>query len=545
MAILDRDTTTPADPAMKHQHGKLRATAGGALAGLLAALAMTAFISLTRLWFGIPAPAEMIGDVFIPSLDLDTFFQLIGRFGGGSGIKQAGIGGVVAAQIIFGLLVGAIYGALAGGPRDTWARRFGASSRALIFLAVAGIVAWLGTIIPLRSVLFTNYRGLPAGPATVLTIVGILLTYGFFAAVLIVAYRFMTMPRTASSAVDGEAETAAPVPRRALLVGGATVITAAVSGGLLRRLYLDSTLLYDGTRYLGADIQPRTPNDRFYTVTKNILDPDPVRAIWRLRVDGVVARPRTYTFEELAASTARATQEATLSCISNDIGDGLVSNAVWTGVPLRSLLEEAGVVGNFVKVVFYGADNYVDTILPAKALDPNTFVAWEMNGAPLPQRHGFPVRIIVPGRFGEKSVKWVTRIEVVDHDVKGFYERQGWGPTFVTETFSRFDAPSGGQTLALGGTTRLHGIAFAGDRGISRVEVSTDDGKTWREARFEYQTSKIVWTFWSLDWQPPSPGEYRLAVRAVDGTGTYQTSDTRGIAPDGATGYHRITVRVA
>lgn len=544
MAIREHETDT-VDTAAKPQHGKLRAVAGGALAGLLAALAMTAFISLTRLLFGIPAPAEMIGDVFIPSLDLDTFFRLIGRFGGGSGIKQAGIGGVVAAQLVFGLLVGAIYGALAFDTRDGQVRRFGVPRRALIFLAVAGTVAWLGTIIPLRSVLYTNYRGLPAGPATVLTVVGILLTYGFFATVLIASYRWLTIPRATSASASGEEEVGLPVPRRMLLVGGVTALTAAVSGGLLRLLYARSTLHYDGTRYRGADIQPITPNDRFYTVTKNILDPDPIRAIWRLRVDGVVDRPRTYTFEELTASSARTTQEATLSCISNDIGDGLASNAVWTGIPLRALLQEAGVASSFVKVVVHGADNYVDTILPDKALDPTTFVAWEMNGAPLPQRHGFPVRIIVPGRFGEKSVKWVRRIEVVDHNVDGFYERQGWGPTFTTQTFSRFDAPSGGQMLAVGTTTKLHGIAFAGDRGISRVEVSTDDGKTWREARFDYQMSKIVWTFWSLDWQPPSPGEYRLAVRAVDGTGTYQTSDTRGIAPDGATGYHRITVRVA
>jgi DMSO/TMAO reductase YedYZ molybdopterin-dependent catalytic subunit len=288
-----------------------------------------------------------------------------------------------------------------------------------------------------------------------------------------------------------------------------------------------------------------TPNDRFYTVTKNILDPTIARPVWRLAVTGQVARPRTYTFAELTALPA-SEQEATLSCISNDVGDGLSSNARWTGVPLRQLLETAGPQGNIARVVCYGADNYVDTIPLDKALDPTTFVAWAMNGAPLPQRHGYPVRIVVPGRFGEKSVKWVTRIELAAEDVKGFYERQGWGPTFVTQTFSRFDLPHDGQAIALAGAApfTIQGIAFAGDRGITRVEISTDDGHTWQNAQLDYQPSRIAWAFWSLAWRPTQPGEYRLAVRAVDGAGTYQTSDRRGITPDGATGYHRITVRV-
>jgi len=238
------------------------------------------------------------------------------------------------------------------------------------------------------------------------------------------------------------------------------------------------------------------------------------------------------------------TQEATVSCISNVVGDGLVSNTVWRDVPLRALLEMAGVAGTFTKVVLHGTDNYVDTILPDKALESTTFVAWEMNGAPLPPHHGYPVRLVVPGRFGEKSVKWLRRIEVVNENIEGFYERQGWGPTFTPEPFSRFDAPRDRQTLTAGTTIPLRGIAFGGDRGISHVEISTDDGHTWKDAQFDYQKSDIVWTLWSLDWQPTSAGEYRLAVRAVDGNGVYQTSDTRGIAPDGATGYHRITVQV-
>jgi DMSO/TMAO reductase YedYZ molybdopterin-dependent catalytic subunit len=516
--------------------------AAGALAGLFAALSMTALMAVARVTLGLPSPAEMIGDVFIPNLDLDTFFQLINRFDGGNGIKRVGIGSVLIGQVVVGTLVGVVYGLLASAGT---ARRFGASSRGLIFITIAGIVAWLGTIVPLNSVLATNYRGLPAGPATALSIVGLLVIYAVFAGILVLVYRVLTVPPTTQADQAQTAQRDPALGRRTLVVGGATLIMAAVAGGLIRALYGRSTLLYDGTRYRGPDVQAITRNDRFYSVTKNVLDPDVARAAWRLRVDGLVARPRTYTFAELAASGAVTMQEATISCISNDIGDGLASNAIWKGVPLRSLLEEAGIAGTFAKVVIHGADNYVDTIYPDKALDPTTFVAWEMNGEPLPPRHGYPVRLIVPGRFGEKSVKWVTRIEVVDRDVKGFYERQGWGPSFIIQTYSRFDAPLDRQMLSVAAPIRLHGVAFSGDRGISRVEVSTDDGKTWREARFDHQTTKVAWTLWSLDWQPGGAGEYRLAVRAVDGNGAYQTADTRGIAPDGATGYHRITVQVA
>ena len=511
------------------------ALALGALAGLFAALAMTLLMGATRFFLGIPTPAEMLGDVFIPTLNLDQFFMLINRFNGGSGIKQVGIGSVLLGQIVAGTVVGAIYGVLAArdGERGKRARRF---------IIAAGVVAWLATTLPLYMVLNTNYRGLPPGPATVLTIVGLLLTYAFFALVITFAYRLLT----ASPAVATPEAAPAPagIGRRALIGGGATIVVAAATGGMVRAFYDRSTLGYDGTRYRGADVQAITPNERFYTVTKNILDPDVARPFWRLQIDGLVANARTFTFEELAVHPAVTTQEATVSCISNDVGDGLVSNAVWRGVPLRALLETVGVNGTFAKVVLHGTDNYIDTILPDKALESTTFVAWEMNGMPLSPRHGYPVRLVVPGRFGEKSVKWLTRIEVVAQDEQGFYERQGWGPTFTPEPFSRFDAPSDRQTLSAGAATHLHGIAFGGDRGISRVEISTDDGHTWKDARLDYQKSDVVWTLWSLDWQPTGAGEYRLAVRAIDGNGVYQTSDTRGIAPDGATGYHRITVQV-
>ena len=157
----------------------------------------------------------------------------------------------------------------------------------------------------------------------------------------------------------------------------------------------------------------------------------------------------------------------------------------------------------------------------AKALDPTTLVVYEMNGETLPDRHGFPARVIVPGYFGEKHVKWITRIEVADEDAKGFYEKQGWGPDFIVPTRSRIDQPDNDSTWSSADRRERHrkGMAFGGDRGISRVEVSLDDGARLEEAKLDYPGTKLTWALWSCDWRPESPDNYTLVVRATDGEG--------------------------
>ena len=201
----------------------------------------------------------------------------------------------------------------------------------------------------------------------------------------------------------------------------------------------------------------------------------------------MVEEPRSYTFADLM-DLPSVEQETTLMCISNRIGAGLMSNAVWQGVPLRDLLEASRPLAGAVEVLLNGADGYTDTFAFEKAMDPTTIVAFAMNGEPLPQRHGYPARVVVPGLYGEKNVKWVTRIEVVDYDAKGFYEQQGWGPNFVIPTRSDIFGPrwvrrrgdAFVEPFAAGQTATIRGRAFAGDRGIQRVEFSADDGETWR-----------------------------------------------------------------
>jgi DMSO/TMAO reductase YedYZ molybdopterin-dependent catalytic subunit len=255
-------------------------------------------------------------------------------------------------------------------------------------------------------------------------------------------------------------------------------------------------------------------------VSRNVIDPLISPSVWRLEVRGLVERPRVYRYEDLLAMPV-VTQETTLECIRNDIGDGLMSNAFWKGVPMRHLLDAAHPRQGATEVLLHAAAGYTDTLALDKAMDPTTLVVYEMNGDSLPERHGFPACVIVPGLFGKNNVEWVTRIELVNAHVKGFYEKQGWGLSFVVPTTSRFDYPSHSQTVkpVQGEIVALKGIAYAGARGVTRVEVSLDNAETWHEARVDYKGALMAWVLWSYDWQPPHPKEYTLVVRAIDGTG--------------------------
>ncbi|MDQ3045718.1 MAG: molybdopterin-dependent oxidoreductase, partial [Chloroflexota bacterium] len=289
----------------------------------------------------------------------------------------------------------------------------------------------------------------------------------------------------------------------------------------------------------------------FYSVTKNVVDPEIYTNFWELEIGGRVERSRAYDFEQIRAQPS-VEQETTLTCISNRIGSGLFSNAVWRGVPMRNLLEEAGVRDDAVEVLLHAADGYTDTFSIEKAMEPTTLVVFEMNGEELPRIHGFPVRVIVPGLYGEKNVKWVTGIEVVDHDAKGFYEQQGWGPNFVVPTRSDIFAPRWARTredrfaenFQIGQDVLIRGRAFAGNRGVQLVEASADDGQTWNETQVDYAGTDLTWTFWSFSWRPTAPGEYVITSRATDGDGDLQTDESRGIIPQGAAGRHRVIATV-
>jgi len=531
---------------------RLETAVSGLLAGIVAALAMILLMATSRTWLGISPPPEALPDRFAPTLSISTFFSLFGRFGGYNGLKRFGTASGLAGLLAAGAAIGVIYALIVESRRsrdsDRW--RNGFSRLGVGFIVVAALALWVGSLALLWPVLGANYRGLPTSPARIASALVLLVQYAAYGLMLVLLYRWLA-PRPTPDVAAQPVPIGNPVGRRAMVAGAAGLALAAASGALIRDLNARAVFAYDGLAYSGPGVQPIAPNDKFYTVTKNVIDPNVIPGIWRLDIGGLVEEPRIYSFDDLMALPHKD-QESTLMCISNQIGAGLMSNAVWTGVPLRDLLQASRPLSGAVEIFLHGVDGYTDTFAFDKAMNPTTIVAFALNGEPLPQRHGYPARIVVPGLFGEKNVKWVTRIDVIDHDGKGFYETQGWGPNFVIPTRSDIFAPRWVRhrqdtfvaPFTVGEPTTIRGRAFAGDRGIQQVEFSPDDGETWHETRFDYPGSNLTWTFWSFDWTPQAPGEYTLVSRATDGTGAPQPSEKRSIVPQGATGYHRVVASV-
>ena len=511
-----------------------RAIGAGALAGFTAGLLMTSAMLLLAWLFGLATPLAIFGDrisVFIPA---DTFLDLMGRVGGYNNMKQLGVGSVVGGQLFVGALGGIVYG-LAMRLRER--SRFGFTATVFILFPLAAVSAFLW------PVLGTHYHGLPIPRALAATVSGLFLAFIVFERTLVLVFRYLTRPQVR---INNE-EFSPPIGRRALITGGLALLATGGAAAVMRRLYQLATFSYDGTQYKGRMVRPITPNDQFYCVTKNVVDPKVNADLWRLEVTGLVQKRQTYRLDGLKSLPA-VEQETTLMCISNGLDAGLMSNAKWKGVPMKELLSSASPLAGATKVRLHGVDNYTDTFPLEKAMDPTTLVVYEMNGKTLPDRHGFPARVIVPGYFGEKHVKWITRIEVANESAIGFYEKQGWGPDFIVPTRSRFDEPDNYATFPADVAARgipVRGVAFGGDRGVSRVEVSFDDGGTWQDAKRDYPGTKLTWALWSYDWRPPGPGNYTLVVRATDGEGAVQEWDEDRPFKSGTTGFHKIAVYVA
>jgi DMSO/TMAO reductase YedYZ molybdopterin-dependent catalytic subunit len=421
-----------------------------------------------------------------------------------------------------------------------------------------GRAAWLAGVV-LGLVALAGYRGQPGAPS--------LLVYGAVVAVAAVAYVSVlrgALGRLERDPVPGPAEGLGRT-RRALLRAAVGAAGLLATGFVVRRL--TGGIGDAGGRPLArpagaAPVRPPppaapgddpgawaipgltaevTPNRLHYTVDESIIDPNIDARSWRLRVDGLVGRPVTIGYEELLAMAATE-QYVTLQCISNLVGGDLVGTAKWTGVPLVRVLERAGGVGRgAVRVVFHAVGGYSDSLPVAKALEPTTVVAYGMNDRSLPRAHGFPARIIVPGIYGMKNVKWLERIEVVDYDYRGYWQRSdGWDNIAQIKTASRIDVPQELTSLEAAGV--VAGLAWAGDRGIDRVEVSLDGGASWVPATLRRQLARAAWRQWRLPLPPGTAGRRTLKVRATDGRGELQTPRETPPHPSGASGYDTIDV---
>jgi DMSO/TMAO reductase YedYZ molybdopterin-dependent catalytic subunit len=291
-----------------------------------------------------------------------------------------------------------------------------------------------------------------------------------------------------------------------------------------------------------------TPLADFYTVSKDVLPQVVDGESWRLAVGGLVARPREYTLDELRALPA-VEGYRTLQCISNQVTSygRYIGNQRWRGVPVRDVLGAAGVGSEARFVLWRSADGYTESLPLDVALDPRTWLAYEMGppGQPLAPEHGFPLRVLIAGRYGMKQPKWLTEIVLSASDEPGYWEERGWDQTAAVRTYSRIDLPLEGDQVAADRPFGVYGIASSGDRGIARVEVSADEGATWRDAELEPEGGPITdlsWVRWRTEVQPSGPGRITLLARATDDRGNVQDATPRAPLPSGATGLHRLIV---
>ena len=366
-------------------------------------------------------------------------------------------------------------------------------------------------------------------------------------------------------AVENETEYAGPTERRRFL--GALLGTAAGAavGGFGSKSWIDSRYNAAPARAavkIPAPIQPLapvpssthpnvsglgpffTPNADFYRVDTALSVPQLDPSKWMLRIHGMVARPLEISFEQLLKMPLEE-QDLTLTCVSNPVGGGYCGNARWVGAPLAPLLRQAGVQAGADQILSTSSDGMtIGTPVNAVLDGRESMLAVAMNGVALPIEHGFPCRMLVPGLYGYVSAtKWVVDLELTTFASNaGYWVARGWAQKAPVKTASRIDVPGSGATVPAG-TVTLAGVAWATHRGVAAVEVQID-GQPWAEATLAVSDTPDTWRQWSYTWQNAPRGRHAVAVRATDGTGAVQTSAVQDVVPDGATGYHRITVNV-
>ncbi len=310
-----------------------------------------------------------------------------------------------------------------------------------------------------------------------------------------------------------------------------------------------------------------TPNEKFF-IRNHFETPRLDAGTWRLSVRGTIRRAFEVSYEDILKRPRRKLT-ATVECAGNEVGGGAVSTATWTGVSLADLLGEANLQPGAVYVRLIGADHgaadarlkreipYARSIPIDKALQEDTILAFEVNGVPLAPEHGFPLRAVVPGRYGMDSVKWIVAIEALDQRDLGYFMAEryvtakllGVGverkPVTRMLVKSQITNPHHGDTLPPGPYT-IRGAAWAGENRISKVEVSWDGGRNWMAARLETQLSKYTWALWQCPWTPPGPGEYTIAVRAADVEGRVQSAARDPLRFDQYENnwYHRVRCKV-
>ncbi|AXG05896.1 sulfite oxidase [Haloplanus rubicundus] len=297
----------------------------------------------------------------------------------------------------------------------------------------------------------------------------------------------------------------------------------------------DVAAMLEDARAKSFDVEFLEPlvSDHFYTVDIANVDPAPAREDWSVRIHGAVGEETTYTFDDIDAMDHDHRFE-TLRCVGESLNGRKMDTAVWTGVPLMDLLDPADLQGDYV--MLRAADGFYEEF-PVDALETG-FLAVGMNGRPLPREHGAPARALIPGHWGEINVKWLTEIEILDEPATGYWEERGWHGTGPVNTVAKLWA----ENRLDDGRVEVAGLAYAGTRGIERVEVSVDGGATWTDADLsDPLPGDDVWRQWVYRYDPPD-GAHEVVVRATDGLGTLQPEDQRRAYPNGPSGWVSKTI---
>jgi DMSO/TMAO reductase YedYZ molybdopterin-dependent catalytic subunit len=544
-----REATDKAARAPRGDRGRrwLR-RASGALSGLVAAFAALATAELVAALVGTGAPVTAVGGEAIDATPPAVKDWAIRHFGTNDKfVLQLGIVVVLA---LFAVAIGLLALRL---------RRIGAAA-ALVFgvvgaaAAVSRPDAETGAVLP--------------------SVVGALVAVGVL--YLLVSRLGAPPAATASAALAGGPADGGPDGgfdrRRFVVTASAAAVASAAVGYAGVRLGAGDSAQARASRGAvklpkpahpapavpkGADLDVQglspffTPNNDFYRVDTALRVPKVDAVTWRLRVHGKgVRKPLTLNYAELLRRDDLVERDITLTCVSNEVGGPYVGNARWIGVPLANVLREAGVRppsqgGPADQLISMSEDGMtigtpVETVMDGR----DALLAVGMNGEPLPFRHGFPVRMVVPGLYGYVSAcKWLHDIELTTFDsYDAYWVNHGWSKKGPIKTESRIDTPRPFAELEAGTKVPVAGVAWAQHRGVDRVEVQVDDGP-WQEAKLSAEDTEDTWRQWVHEWTP-TKGTHTLRVRATDGTGHTQTGKRAMTIPDGATGRHSVVVKV-
>jgi DMSO/TMAO reductase YedYZ molybdopterin-dependent catalytic subunit len=493
----------------------------GALAALLATAVM---IALGELW-RTPVVPQLISDRLTALLPLEVFARILETFE--SAAKPMAFAGTVLGMLLMGGLIGLAAESAVRRSYSPWL---------LLAGIVLGVWAFLGLVMT------------PIGGLGVFARSAFVDSTTTAAAYLAIAAVFASALMAGITGSEAGTVSGFDSNRRKFMRWAAIGIPSLVAVAYLGRFFdsMASRSLPPSLVDTEGELPPAiTPTEDFYVVSKNTVDPRVSADSWVLTVEGEVEFEIAYTYGDILEMES-VKQVTTLECVSNTVGGPYISNAEWTGVPLRDVLAQAGVRDGVVDVALYADDDYSDSIPLEKAMEPDVILAYEINGEPLPDDHGYPLRLVVPGIYGMKHVKWIRHIELVDYDFKGFWQDRGWADDAPVLTMSKIVTPFYQSNIPIGEPTLIGGVAFSGDRGISRVELTLDGGETWFDAEVEEALSDSSWVRWSYWWTPEEEVFAHIKVRAYEGDGTRQIEEEQDALPAGSTGLHdtRVTVYV-